>query len=71
MFWLTVVIIIVLYFVYKIVGLNIGAIIGCIIGLIIGSSLGIAGGGDAVNGIAIFGAIGFIVGGLIANKSKK
>lgn len=57
---LTIVILIGLYFVYKKVGLNYGALIGLIIGLIIGSSLGIAGGGTAIAGTPIFGAIGSI-----------
>lgn len=47
------------------VGFNIGSLLGGIIGVIIGSSLGIAGGGDAVNGFIIFGAIGFVIGGLV------
>lgn len=68
---LTIAILIGLYFTYKVVGLNIGSIIGCIIGLVIGSSLGVAGGGTAVSGIAIFGAIGFIIGGLIVKKSNE
>jgi len=52
------------------VGFNIGSLIGGIIGAIIGSSLGVAGGGGASNGWIIFGAIGFVIGGLIAKKSK-
>ena len=47
---------------------SIGSIIGGIIGLFLGTSLGVAGGGDAVSGTAIFGGIGFIVGGLILRK---
>jgi hypothetical protein len=50
---------------YNKIGFNPGAIIGGVIGIIIGSSIGIAGGGDAVNGVVIFGAIGFFIGGLI------
>jgi len=46
------------------VGFNIGCLIGGIIGVIIGSSIGKAGGGSASNGWIIFGAIGFVVGGL-------
>ncbi len=68
---LTIAIIAGLIFAYKKVGLNIGSIIGGIIGLIIGSSLGVAGGGAAVSGIAIFGGIGFIIGGLMINRSSK
>lgn len=49
----------------KRIGFNFGSIIGGIIGVIIGSNLGISGNGEATNGFIIFGAIGFIVGGLI------
>lgn len=65
---LTIIILVAIYFTYKKVGLNIGSIIGGIIGLFLGTSLGVAGGGDAVSGTAIFGGIGFIVGGLILRK---
>lgn len=68
---LTIIIIVALYFVYKKIGLNIGSVIGGIIGLIIGSGIGIAGGGTAIAGTPIFGAIGFIIGGLIIDKSEK
>ena len=69
---LTIVILIGLYFVYRKVGLNYGALIGLVIGLIIGSSLGIAGGGTAIAGTPIFGALGYIIGGLmVGNKTKK
>jgi hypothetical protein len=49
----------------KSIGFNFGSIIGGVIGVIIGSNLGIAGSGGATNGFIIFGAIGFIIGGLI------
>lgn len=66
---LTIIILVVLYFVYKKVGLNIGSVIGGIIGLVIGSSIGVAAGGTAIAGTPIFGAIGFIIGGLMAKKN--
>lgn len=47
------------------IGFNIGSLIGGIAGAIIGSSLGIAGSGGASSGTIIFGAIGFVIGGLI------
>lgn len=46
-------------------GFSILAVLGAIVGLFVGSSLGIAGGGTAVNGVFIFGGIGLIIGGLI------
>jgi len=68
---LVIIILVALYFTYRKIGLNIGSIIGGIIGLVVGSSLGIAGGGIAVVGTPIFGALGFIIGGLLFNKSDK
>lgn len=53
------------------VGFNIGSLIGGIIGAMIGSSVGIAGGGGATSGTIIFGAIGFVVGGLISKGKHK
>lgn len=53
------------------VGFNIGSLIGGIIGVVIGSSLGIAGDGGASNGWIIFGAIGFVVGGLISKNQGR
>ena len=50
------------------IGFNIGALIGGIVGVIIGSSIGLAGSGGASNGWIIFGAIGFVIGGLIRKK---
>lgn len=66
---LIIVIIIGLIWYYKTVGFNFGSFIGLIIGLIIGSSLGIAGSGGASNGSIIFGAIGFVIGGLIFKRN--
>ena len=67
---LSIIIIIGVLIVYLISGLSLYAIIGGIIGLFLGSSLGVAGGGTAVNGIAIFGGIGFIIGGLISVRKR-
>jgi hypothetical protein len=50
------------------IGFNIGALIGGIVGAIVGSNIGLAGSGGASNGWIIFGAIGFVLGGLIRNK---
>jgi|TARA_B110000240_G_C13128762_1_gene295845 hypothetical protein len=47
------------------IGFNFGSLIGGILGCIVGSSLGIAGSGGAASGTIIFGAIGFVIGGLI------
>lgn len=52
-------------------GINSGSIIGAVIGLIIGSSLGIAGGGTAINGTFIFAGLGFIIGALVSKPSTK
>lgn len=52
------------------IGFNFGSLIGGIIGVIIGSSLGIAGDSGASNGWIIFGAIGFVIGGLIAKNQS-
>ena len=50
------------------IGFNIGSLIGGIIGVIVGSSIGIAGSGGASNGWIIFGAVGFVIGGLISKN---
>jgi hypothetical protein len=63
--FLTIVIIVGLVWYSMRVGFNFGSLVGGIIGVLIGSSLGIAGGGSAVNGWIIFGAIGFVIGGLV------
>ena len=62
---LTIIIIIGLIWFSIKIGFNFGSLVGGILGAIIGSNIGIAGSGTAVNGTVIFGAIGFIVGGLI------
>ena len=66
---LIIVIIIGLIWYYKAVGFNFGSLLGLIVGLIVGSSLGIAGSGGASNGSIIFGAIGFVIGGLIFKRN--
>ena len=62
---LIIIIVIGLIWYTKAVGFNIGCIVGGVIGAVVGSSLGIAGSGGASNGLVVFAAIGFIVGGLI------
>lgn len=52
------------------IGFNFGSLLGGIIGLFVGSSLGIAGSGGATSGSIIFGAIGFVMGGLIFKKNR-
>lgn len=62
---LIIIIIVGLIWYTKAIGFNAGCIIGGILGAFVGSSLGIAGGGGATNGLVIFMAIGFVVGGLV------
>lgn len=69
MILLIIVIIVGLLWYSKSIGFNFGSLIGLIIGLIIGSSLGIAGSGGAANGSIIFGAIGFVIGGMIFKRN--
>ncbi len=49
---------------------NWGGCLGGIIGLFIGGSIGVSGSGGADNGWLLFGAIGFVIGGLIYRPSK-
>lgn len=62
---LIIVIIIGLIWSARSIGFNFGSILGGIIGIFLGSSIGIAGSGGAASGVIIFGAIGFVVGGMI------
>jgi hypothetical protein len=48
-----------------------GAVLGLFIGIFFGSSIGVASGGNAVNGVYIFGPIGGFVGWLIAKKTNR
>lgn len=60
---------VILFFLFKRL-LNTGGCVGVVIGVILGSSLGVAGGGGADNGLLIFGAVGFIIGGLIGKNKN-
>jgi hypothetical protein len=75
MTFLTIIVVVGLIWYAYAIGFNFGSLVGGVFGLIIGSSLGIAGSGGATSGTIIFGAIGFIIGGLIfknwQNSSKE
>lgn len=69
MFLLGAIVVIGMIFIFYRIGLSTGSVIGGLLGLFIGSSLGLAGGGTAINAAWIFAGIGFIIGGL-SSKPK-